>query len=94
MIITCASPMTQFINFIGQKMGESEALDVWDGPQSQEGLQAKHFYVRSFLMDVSRFGYIMFSLFLIKTCPNHKSKPYFYSSFKIYYVKFGSCNKV
>ena len=80
MIITCASPMTQCISFIGQKTAESEALDVWDGPQGQEGLQAKHFYVRSFLMDVSRFGYTMFSLFLTKTCPNHKSKLYFYTT--------------
>ena len=54
----CVSQMTQFINFIGQKTVQSLALDVWAGQQTLEGSQAKHFYVQSFSMGVSSFGYI------------------------------------
>ena len=58
MTIMCVSQMTQFINFIGQKTVQSQALDVWAGQQRLEGSQAKHFYARSFSMGVSSFGYI------------------------------------
>ena len=58
--ITYAWRMTPCINFIGQKMVQSQALVAWGGLPRTKVLVARRFYARSFLTDVSDFEYFIF----------------------------------